>query len=107
MGNRRRQSQSRDNLLLALCLVTLFAGVTAASSAYISSYVLDQLQSGEALAMIVTDGGIRSDSRDLERNMSSATSALMSLRDFSLALSVGCVGIVLALGVRHWRSGKG
>ena len=93
--------------MLAVCLLTAFAGLTAFASAFVAGYVLDQLQSGEALAMIVTDGGIRSDSRDLERNMSSATSALMSLRDFSLALSVGCVGIVLALGVRHWRSGKG
>lgn len=107
MGNPRSPSQSGDNLLLALCFVTLFAGVSAASSAYISSYVLDQLQSTDALVMIVTDGGLRSDSQSLERNMSSATAALLAVRDFGLALSVGCAGIVVALGVRQWRTSKG
>ena len=104
MANRR--SPSGDNLLLSLCFVTLFAGVSAASSAYISSYVLDQLQSTDALVMLVTDGGLKSDSKSLEANMSSATTALIAVRDFGLALSVGCAGIVIALGFRHWR-GRG
>lgn len=103
MANPRSPSRSGDNLLLALCFVTLFSGVSAASSAYISSYVLDQLQSTDALVMLVTDGGLKSDSKSLEANMSFATAALLAVRDFSLALSVGCAGIVIALGFRHWR----
>lgn len=107
MGNPRSPSPSGDNLLLALCFVTLFAGVSAASSAYISSYVIDQLQSTDALVMLVTDGGLKSDSKSLEANMSSATAALLAVRDFGLALSVGCAGIVIALGFRHWRDRQG
>ncbi len=45
-----------DNLLLAVCLLTAFAGLTAFASAFVAGYVLDQLQSTEALALIVTDG---------------------------------------------------
>lgn len=92
-----------DNLLLAVTLLTAFAGVAALASAYIAGYVLDQLQSTDALVMIVTDGGLKSDSKDLERNMSVATLALRSVRDLGLALSVGCLGVGVAVFIRSRR----
>jgi hypothetical protein len=92
------------NLLLAVTLLTGFAGVSALSSAYIAGYVLDQLQSTDALVMIVTDGGkMRSDSADLERNMSTATLALKSVRDLGWALAVGCLGVGVAVFLRSRR----
>ena len=54
----------------------------------------------EALALIVTDGGLRSDSADLERNMSWASSALRSVRDIGWALAVGCIGVGIAVLIR-------
>jgi hypothetical protein len=100
-----KQSQSGSgNLLLAVTLLTAFAGVSALSSAYIAGYVLDQLQSTDALVMIVTDGGkMRSDSADLERNMSTATLALKSVRDLGWALAVGCLGVGVAVFLRSRR----
>jgi hypothetical protein len=100
-----KQSQSGSgNLLLAVTLLTGFAGVSALSSAYIAGYVLDQLQSTDALVMIVTDGGkMRSDSADLERNMSTATLALKSVRDLGWALAVGCLGVGVAVFLRSRR----
>lgn len=93
-----------DNLLLAVCLLTAFAGLSAFASAYIAGFVLDQLQSTDALVMIVTDGGkMRSDSADLERNMSVATLALRSVRDLGWALSVGCLGVGVAVFIRSRR----
>ena len=56
--------------MFAVILLTAFAGLSALASAYIAGFVLDQLQNTEALALIVTDGGIKSDSKDLERNLS-------------------------------------
>jgi hypothetical protein len=92
------------NLLLAVVLLTGFAGVSAFASAYIAGYVLDQLQSTDALVMIVTDGGkMRSDSADLERNMSTATMALKSVRDLGWALAVGCLGVGVAVFLRSRR----
>jgi len=88
------------NLWLAVSLLTAFAGVSALASAYIAGYVLDQLQNTEALALIVTDGGLRSDSADLERNMSWASSALRSVRDIGWALAVGCIGVGIAVLIR-------
>ena len=97
-----RQSGSA-NLLLSVCLLTAFAGLTAFASAYIAGYVLDQLQSTDALVMIVTDGGLKSDSKDLERNMSAATMALKAVRDLGWALAVGCLGVGVAVFIRSRR----
>jgi len=91
------------NLLLAVVLLTAFAGLSALSSAYIAGYVLDQLQSTDALVMIVTDAGLKSDSVDLERDMSTATLALKSVRDLGWALAVGCFGVGVAVFLRSRR----
>ena len=92
-----------DNLLLAVCLLTAFAGLTAFASAFVAGYVLEQLQSTEALALIVTDGGLKSDSKDLEQNISAATLALKSVRDLGWALAVGCIGVGVAVFIRFRR----
>lgn len=94
---------SESNLLLAVCLLTAFAGLTAVTSAWTAGFVLDSLQNTEALALIVTDGGIKSDSQTIERNLSSATLALRSVQDLGLALAFGCLGVAVAVGIRLWR----
>lgn len=91
------------NLLLAVVLLTAFAGLTALASAWIAGFVLDSLQSTDALVMIVTDAGLKSDSATLERNMSTATMALKSCRDLGWALAVGCFGVGLAIFLRSRR----
>ena len=102
-ANPAKQESGSANLLLAVTLLTGFAGVSALSSAYIAGYVLDQLQSTDALVMIVTDAGLKSDSADLERNMSTATMALKSVRDLGWALAVGCLGVGVAVFLRSRR----
>jgi hypothetical protein len=91
------------NLLLAVTLLTGFAGVAALASAYIAGYVLDTLQSRDALVMIVTDAGIKSDSQRVEQGLSSATMALKSVRDLGWALAVGCLGVGVAVFLRSRR----
>jgi hypothetical protein len=84
--------------------MTIVAGLTALSCALTSSYVLDQLHNSDALALIVVDGThIKSDSADLERNLSWATTALKSVRDLGWALAVGCLGVGVAVFVRFRR----
>jgi len=78
--------------------------VSALASAFIAGYVLDSLHSTEALALIVVDGqSLKSDSADLERNMSWATLALKAVRDLGWALAVGCLGVGLAVFLRSRR----
>jgi hypothetical protein len=97
------QPSAASNLLWAVILLTLAAGATAVTSAYTAGFVLDQLQSTDALVMLVTDGGIKSDSQSLTQNLSSATLALQSVRDLGLALSFGCLAVAVAVGFRVWR----
>jgi hypothetical protein len=91
------------NLLLAVCLLTGFAGLSAFVSAYIAGYVLDTLQSRDALVMIVTDAGIKSDSVSVEQGLSAATLALKAVRDLGWALAVGCLGVGVAVFLRSRR----
>jgi hypothetical protein len=97
-------SGSEANLLLAVLILTVVSGLTALSCAVTCSFVLDQLHSTEALALIVVDGSsIKSDSQSLERNLSWATLALRSVRDLGWALAVGCLGVGVAVFLRSRR----
>ena len=106
MARKSDQPSADDNLVLVVCFLTAFAGLSAFASAYISGYVLDTLQSRDALVMIVTDAGIKSDSVSVEQGLSSATTALLAVRDLGMALSIGCLGIGLALGIRQYKARK-
>ncbi len=91
------------NLLMAVILLTGFAGLSALSSAYIAGYVLETLQSRDSLVLIVTDGGLKSDSASVEQGLSSATMALKAVRDLGWALAVGCLGVGVAVFLRSRR----
>ena len=98
------QPSAASNLLWAVILLTLAAGATATASAYTASFVLDTMHSTDALVLLVVDGDkFKSDSQSLERNLSSATLALQSVRDLGLALSFGCLAVAVAVGIRLWR----
>ncbi len=104
MAKPPERSASEANLLLVVCLLVTFAGLASVTTAYTAGFVVDQLQSTDALVMLVTDGGkLRSDSESLEQNMSSATLALRSVRELGLAMSFGCLGVAVAVGIRVWR----
>ena len=103
MAKPPERSASDGNLLLVVCLLVTFAGLASVTTAYTAGYVVDQLQSTDALVLLVTDGGLRSDSQVLERNLSSATLALRSVQDLGLALSFGCLAVAVAVGFRFWK----
>ena len=103
MAKPPERSASEGNLLLVVCLLVTFAGLASVTTAYTAGFVVDQLQNTDALVMLVTDGGLKSDSKDLEQNMSSATLALRSVRELGLAMAFGCLGVAVAVGIRVWR----
>ena len=60
MAKRNQQSAdggSESNLLIAVMGLVIAAALAAIMSAWIAGFVLDQLQSTDALVMLVTDGG--------------------------------------------------
>lgn len=97
----RKESPSADkNLLYAVGLLVLAAFVSAACSAFICDFVLRSFQDTNAMVMLITDAGTKSDDKNLERNLTSATLALKSCRDLGWALSVGCLGVGVAVFLR-------
>jgi len=88
------------NLLFAVCGLVLAAFVAAACSAYICDFVLRSFQDTNAMVMLITDAGTKSDDKNLERNLSAATMALKTCRDLGWALSVGCLGVGVAVFLR-------
>jgi len=106
MARKSDQPSADDNLVLVVCFLTAFAGLSAFASAYIATVVLETLQSRDSLVMIVTDAGIKSDSASVQQGLSSATTALLVVRDLGMALSLGCLSIGLALGIRQYKANK-
>ena len=96
-----KQSPSADkNLLLAVCGLVLAAFMAAAASAWICDFVLRSFQDSQAMVLLITDAGTKSDDKNLEKNLSAATMALKACRDLGWALSVGCLGVGVAVFLR-------
>ena len=90
------------NLLWAVVLLTLSAGMAAIGSAWICETVLSAFGNSQTMALIIVDGGkaLKSDDANLERQLSTATLALQTVRDFGWALGIGCLGVLGAVLVR-------
>ena len=92
------------NLLWAvlglLCISLLAAGFTAWSC----NYVLSSFQDSNTMALLITDAGVKSDDKNLESNLTTATKTLHYLNDVGLAVVVGGAGVALTLLLRHFRN---
>lgn len=96
-----KESPSADNnLLVAVALLVVAALLSAAASAFICDFVLRSFQDTNAMVMLITDAGTKSDDKNFERNLSAATMALKTCRDLGWALSVGCLGVGVAVFLR-------
>jgi hypothetical protein len=83
------------------------ATLSACFTAWACDYVVKSFQDSNTMALIITDAGLKSDDKNLERQLSTATMTLISLRDIGLAVCIGSVGVGLALAIRNYRTGKG
>lgn len=89
-----------DNLLLAVCALVICSLGSAAFTAYQCDFVLNSLQDSPTMALLITDTGIKSDDLNLEHQLSQASLALQSARDFGYALAVGSGMVLMAVLVR-------
>lgn len=108
MESPRHPSGSADtNLLWAVTILTLAAGLAAIGAAWICETVLSAFGNSQTMALIIVDGGkaLKSDDANLERQLSTATLALQTVRDFGWALGLGCLGVLGAVGFRVWGRG--
>jgi hypothetical protein len=55
------------------------------------------------MALLITDAGLKSDDKNLEGNLTTATKTLGYLKDIGLAVVVGGTGVAASLLLRHFR----
>ena len=108
MANERaNQSGGENNLLVAICGLTIAAGLTAVASAYIAEYVISTMGDSNSMALLLGANKIASDSGDLERQLNTAQTALRTVRDLGMALGVGSLGVGAAVIMRLLRRRTG
>jgi len=100
----KNEKQNEFNLLLAVALMVFSSAVASLFSAYICEFVLDSFDDSSAMALLITDAGVKSDDKHLEKNLTSATIALKSCRDLGVVLGIGSLGVGLAVGIRIKKS---
>ena len=94
------QKSGDNNLLIAAGIILGIAALCAVYTATVVDGVLSAFASTEAMVMLITDSGIKSDDLKTERQLSEATLALRASRDIAVALGVASLMMGLALG---WR----
>lgn len=88
---------------MAVASLVIVSAITAASCAWISGYVLSSFQDSNTMVLLITDSGLKSDDVRLERQLSSATLALQTVRDVAYALGFGALGVGVAVVIRFRR----
>ena len=99
-------SGSDTNLLWAVAGLLLVSLVASGFTAYACDFVVSSFQNSNTMALLITDAGVKSDDKNFERQLSTATLTLNTLRDVGLAVVVGALMVLTAMGFRIWRSFK-
>jgi hypothetical protein len=107
MANAEHQAHNLRLAVIGCVVVSMICALTVYLTA---DFILASFRQTDALVLLITDAGLRSDDKTLERNLSSATLALATCRDVCLALFLGCclIGGALAVKLMGWadRPGK-
>jgi len=101
MANAEHQAHNLRLAVIGCVVVSMICALTVYLTA---DFILASFRSTDAMVMLITDAGVRSDDKTLERNLSSATLALATCRDVCLALFLGCclIGGALTIKLTGW-----
>jgi len=92
------------NLIWAVVGLLGISLLAAGFTAWSCDYVLSSFQDSNTMALLITDAGVKSDDKNLEGNLTTATNTLRYLKDIGLAVVVGGTGIAFTLLLRHYRN---
>ena len=93
----KKPKKENKNFLIAIIGILAITLVSSLFCSLTIDYILQSFNNSHCMAMLITDAGIKSDDINLENNLSSATRTLITLKDISLALFVGSLGVSTAL----------
>ena len=94
---------TETNLIWAVLGLVGVAGLSAGFTAWACSYVVSSFQDSNTMALLITDAGLKSDDKNLEANLTTATTTLLFLRDIGFAVLLGVGGVLITLGIRQSR----
>ena len=100
MPKESTQKCGDNNLLISAGIILAISSVCAVYTAWVVDGVLNAFASTEAMVMLITDSGIKSDDLKTERQLSEATVALQTSRDIAVALVVASL---MMGGALAWR----
>ena len=100
------KSVNNNNLLWAVCGLLAISLLASGFTALSCEWVLQSFQDSNTMAMLITDAGLVSDDKNLERQLTDATIVLGFLRDVGYAVVVGSLGVCTAILVRIYRFRK-
>lgn len=97
---------NQHNLLLAVVGCVVISGLCGLTLYLTADFILNSIHKADFMVLLITPdqpGGFVSDDKRLQADLNSATQALTTCRDISLALSFGCLLIGGALAYRLWK----
>lgn len=106
MASDKAQAESFNphNLLVAVVGCILISSLASLTVYLTADFILQSFRSTDAMVLLITQEpgrGIASDDATLERNLNSATSALVACRDIALGLAISC-GLIFTALVLKW-----
>jgi hypothetical protein len=106
MAKKNPSPNGENNLFTAIVGLVVISAITATACALICGGILTAFSDSHTMALFITDTGIKSDDKNLEHQLSSATLALKAVRDIGWALGIGSAGVAVAVFIRSRRSIK-
>lgn len=100
----KADSFNPHNLLIAVVGCILISTLAALTVYLTADFILKSFRNTDAMVLLITaepGRGIASDDATLERNLNSATSALVACRDIALGLAISC-GLIFTALVLKW-----
>jgi hypothetical protein len=101
MAKPQKREVSNNLIIVVLSILTVSLAV-GLMTAYSCDWVLGSFQNSNTMVMLITDAGIVSDDKNLEHELTQATSTLIFLRDIALAMVIGSAGVMSGLFYKHF-----
>lgn len=95
-----QKPNGENNLVWAVGIILAMACLCSAYTAWTIKSVLAGFQDSQTMVLLITDAGLKSDDKNLEHQLSSATTALKISADVAYALVMASLMMAAALA---WR----
>lgn len=98
-----RPLSGNDNDMYAVGISAIVTIACAGATAWLLQYTIQSFQDSNTMALLITDAGVKSDDKNLEHQLSTATLAMKATRDIAMAMAFGSTAILTAIIYRIYK----